>query len=122
MEQLDINLEDLVLSIVLVYVLDRKGKNPIFLKGKNERELDFREFSYQFLSKKGINTPIKDGFEFDLVVEFFGKMCESYIVKFKHMDDVNTIMYLVKNIKDDFKFFMSKKDNKDLFDIKITFG
>lgn len=121
MEKKIISLEDLIVSAVLIYVLDKKSKKPIFYKQDDLKGYGFKEYCYKMLGKKGIELD-SEYIDYDAVTTYFEKMVSGYIEKYKSIDNINVIMFLSRDVKDDLRFFLSSKVNNELVLTKVEIG
>ena len=121
MEKKVISLEDLMVSTILVYVLDKKSKKPIFYKQDDLKGWGFREYAYKLLNKKSVELD-SDYIDYDAVVTYFEKMVEGYTEKYKNIDNISVLMFLNRDVKDDLRFFLTTKEGKELVSTKVRFN
>ena len=111
------NLEDLVLSSVLMYTLDNIAKRATFYNKK----LDLKEYMQNNLEKEFIKLSKNEFVYFDVVGDFFSKVCNGYIEDFKEDEKSTIVLKLTKQLRKDFRDFV-KKHSADIGGSKIEFG
>ena len=104
-----INLEDLVLSSVVMFVLDNIAKRATFYNKK----LDLKEYMQNNLEKDFIKLSKDEFIYFDIVGDFFSKVCNKYIEDFKEDEKSTIVLKLTKQLK---------KHSADIGGKKIEFG
>ena len=111
------NLEDLVLSSVLMYTLDNIAKRATFYTKK----LDLKEYMQNNLEKEFIKLSNNEFIYFDIVGDFFSKVSNKYIEDFKEDEKSTIVLKLTKQLRKDFRDFV-KKHSTDIGGGKIEFG
>ena len=111
------NLEDLVLSSVLMYTLDNIAKRATFYNKK----LDLKEYMQNNLEKEFIKLSKGEFIYFDIVGDFFSKVSNKYIEDFKDDEKSTVVLRLTKQLRKDFRDFV-KKHSTDIGGKKVKFG
>ena len=111
------NLEDLVLSSVTMYVLDNIAKRATFYNKK----LDLKEYMQNNLEKEFIKLSRDEFIYFDIVGDFFSKVSNGYIEDFKEDEKSTIVLRLTKQLRKDFRDFV-KKHSTDIGGSKVEFG
>ena len=111
------NLEDLVLSSVTMYVLDNIAKRATFYNKK----LDLKEYMQNNLEKEFIKLSNDEFVYFDIVGDFFSKVSNKYIEDYKDDEKSTIVLKLTKQLRKDFRDFV-KKHSADIGGNKIEFG
>ena len=111
------NLEDLVLSSVTMYVLDNIAKRATFYTKK----LDLKGYMQNNLDKDFIKLSEKEFVYFDIVGDFFSKVSNGYIEDYKDDEKSTIVLRLTKQLRKDFRDFV-KKHSADIGGNKIEFG
>lgn len=111
------NLEDLMLASITMFVLDNISKRAMFYN----KSLSFKEYAYQNLSKDYVELNKDEYFGFDVVGDYFEKVSENYVDDYQGIDKTTVILKLTRQFRNDFKEFV-KKHNADTGSNKIAFG
>lgn len=111
------NLEDLVLASVTMYVLDNIAKRATFYNKK----LDLKEYMQNNLEKEFIKLSNDEFVYFDIVGDFFSKVCNKYIEDYKDDEKSTIVLKLTKQLRKDFRDFV-KKHSADIGGNKFEFG
>lgn len=111
------NLEDLVLSSVLMYILDNIAKRATFYNKK----LDLKEYMQNNLEKEFIKLSKNEFIYFDIVGDFFSKVSNKYIEDYKDDEKSTIVLKLTKQLRKDFREFV-KTHSADIGGKKVEFG
>lgn len=111
------NLEDLMLSSMIMYVLDNIAKRATFYNKK----LDLKEYMQNNLEKDFIKLGKNEYMYFDIVGDFFSKVSNRYIEDYRDDDKSTVVLKLTKQLRKDFREFV-KKHSADIGGGKIEFG
>ena len=111
------NLEDLMLSSVLMFTLDNIAKRATFYN----KRLGLKDYMQNNLDKDFIKLSEKEFMYFDIVGDFFSKVVNGYIEDYKEDDKSTIVLKLTKQLRKDFRDFV-KKHSADIGGSKVEFG
>ena len=111
------NLEDLMLSSMIMYIIDNVNKRALFYK----KGLNFKEYAINNLNMDCVELNKQEYKYFDIIGDYFNKVSESYVEEYKEDNKKTIIVKLARQLRKDFKEFV-KKHNVDTGNDKTAFG
>lgn len=111
------NLEDLILSSMVMYIIDNVSKRASFYK----KGLNFKEYALNNVTKDCVELNKNEYMYFDIIGDYFNKVSESYIEEYREADKITIMLKLSRELRKDFRNFI-KEHNSDTGNDKTAFG